>query len=380
MKVSSQAYTPGLKRKELSLIRKERKLPMRGKVLVKEGDVISHDTMLAVTNVPGDPHLINLAYELDALPEDVGTYMLKKKGDFVKKNERIAFKQSFFGLLKRDIRSPADGTLLFFSDVTGQAIIEGLPVQVEIDAYIPGTVVEVMPSEGAIVETYGALIQGIFGIGGETHGELMMAVKNPEDILTPEQISAEYSGKVIVGGSLITVAAIRKAVEQGVKGIVVGGITYGDLKDFLGYTVGVAITGHEDKGLTLIITEGFGKMKMLEKTFELLKNFSGCLACINGATQIRAGVMRPEVIIPRKDIDTKLLRSIKTDSFSQGMTIGTPVRIIRQPNFGAIGTVETLPVELQEVETESSVRVLTVKLENGKQVTVPRANVEIIEE
>ncbi len=378
--MSSQAYTPGLKRKELSLIRKERKLPLKGKVLVKEGDVVSHDTILAVTNVPGDPHLINLAYELDALPEDVGDYMLKKKGDTVKKNERIAFKQSFFGLLKRDIRSPADGKLLFFSDVTGQAIIEGLPVQVNIDAYIPGTVVEVMPSEGAIVETYGAFIQGIFGIGGETHGELMMAVENPEDILKPEQISAEHFGKVIVGGALVTGEAIRKAVEQGVKGIVVGGITYGDLKDFLGYTVGVAITGNEDKGLTLIITEGFGKVKMLEKTFELLNNFSGSLACINGATQIRAGVMRPEVIIPRKDIDNKLLRSIKTDSFSQGMTIGTLVRIIRQPNFGAIGTVETLPVELQEVETESPVRVLTVKLESGKQVTVPRANVEIIEE
>ncbi len=378
--MSSQAYTPGLKRKELSLIRKERKLPLKGKVLVKEGDVVSHDTILAVTNVPGDPHLINLAYELDTLPEDVGDYMLKKKGDTVKKNERIAFKQSFFGLLKRDIRSPADGKLLFFSDVTGQAIIEGLPVQVNIDAYIPGTVVEVMPSEGAIVETYGAFIQGIFGIGGETHGELMMAVENPEDILKPEQISAEHFGKVIVGGALVTGEAIRKAVEQGVKGIVVGGITYGDLKDFLGYTVGVAITGNEDKGLTLIITEGFGKVKMLEKTFELLNNFSGSLACINGATQIRAGVMRPEVIIPRKDIDNKLLRSIKTDSFSQGMTIGTLVRIIRQPNFGAIGTVETLPVELQEVETESPVRVLTVKLESGKQVTVPRANVEIIEE
>jgi len=378
--VSSQAYTPGLKRKELSLIRKERKLPMRGNVLVKEGDVVSHDTKLAVTNVPGDPHLINLAYELDALPEDVGDYMLKKKGDIVQKNEKIAFKQSFFGLLKKEVKSPAAGSLLFFSDVTGQAVIEGHPVEVEIEAYIPGTVVEVLPSEGAIVETYGAFIQGIFGIGGETHGELMMAVKEPEDTLTPEQISAEHSGKVIVGGALVTGAAIHKAVKEGVKGIVVGGIKYEDLKDFLGYTVGVAITGHEEKGLTLIITEGFGEMKMLEKTFELLKNFSGSLACINGATQIRAGVMRPEVIIPRKDVDAKLLRSIKTESFNEGMTIGTLVRIIRQPHFGALGKVVKLPVELQEVETESPVRVLTVKLENGKQVTVPRANVEIIEE
>ncbi len=379
--MSSQAYTPGLKRKEHFRIRKERRLPIKGEVLAKEGDVVSHDTTLAVTDVQGDPHLLNIAMELDVSLEDGGgieSYMLKKKGDRLKKGELIAFKQSFFGLLKKEVRSPTDGSLEFFSDVTGQAVVEAPPNRVELKAYIPGTVVEVLPSEGAIVETQGVFIQGIFGIGGETHGELMMVAKDPGDTLTPEQITAEHSGKVIVGGAQVTGAAVRKAVEAGVKGIVVGGITFGDLQDFLGYTIGVAITGNEDKGLTLIITEGFGKMKMLEKTFELLKKASGSLACINGATQIRAGVMRPEVIIPRKPTDSK--RSAQAESANEGITIGTPVRLIRQPNFGAIGTVEDLPVELQVVETESPVRVLTVKLENGQQVTVPRANVEIIEE
>jgi hypothetical protein len=56
------------------------------------------------------------------------------------------------------------------------------------------------------------------------------------------------------------------------------------------------------------------------------------------------------------------------------------VRIIRQPYFGAIGLVKFLPVELQQVESESYVRVLDVELDDGTVVTVPRANVEIIEE
>src|SRR3990170_869475 len=129
--MSSQAYTPGLKRKEISLIRKERRLPIKGDVLAKEGDVVSHDTTIAVTNVPGDPHLINLALELDILPEEIGDCMLKKTGDVVKKNERIAFKQSFFGLLKKEVSSPTAGTLAFLSDVTGQAVVEALPVRVE---------------------------------------------------------------------------------------------------------------------------------------------------------------------------------------------------------------------------------------------------------
>jgi hypothetical protein len=68
------------------------------------------------------------------------------------------------------------------------------------------------------------------------------------------------------------------------------------------------------------------------------------------------------------------------DELAAGMVADTPVRIIRQPYFGAIGKVVTLPVELQQLESESHVRVLTVELEDGKIVTVPRANVEIIEE
>ena len=213
--MSSQAYTPGLKRKDLTLIRKERRLPVQGKVLVKVGAAVSHDTTIAVTEVPGDPNLINLALELDTLPEDIEGCLLKKKGDAVKKDELIAFKQSFFGLLKKEVRSPTDGTLAFFSSVTGQAVVESPPVRVELKAYVPGHVAEVMPSEGAIIETYGAFIQGIFGIGGETHGELAMAVENPEDTLTPEQISAEHSGKVLVGGALVTGAAVKKAIEMG---------------------------------------------------------------------------------------------------------------------------------------------------------------------
>ena len=40
----------------------------------------------------------------------------------------------------------------------------------------------------------------------------------------------------------------------------------------------------------------------------------------------------------------------------------------------------SLPVELQQLESESMVRVVNIELEDGRVVTVPRANVEIIEE
>ena len=71
-------------------------------------------------------------------------------------------------------------------------------------------------------------------------------------------------------------------------------------RQILGYTLGVAITGSEDLITSLIVTEGYGKIQMGQQTFDLLNGHSGMLASINGATQIRAGVIRPEIVIPLK--------------------------------------------------------------------------------
>ena len=380
--MSSQAYTPGLKRKEIYMVEKIRRLPLPGDVLVKEGEVVTQDTVVARTSVPGEPHLLKVAYDLGVDAEELERFMLKKEGEQVKQNEPLAFYKAFFGLVKRQSLSPFNGTVERISNVTGQVIVREEPLPVEVKAYIPGSVVKVLPKEGVILQVLSAFVQGIFGIGGEEHGELMMIAKKPGDVLEAEQITSDCAGKVLVGGALITGEALKKAAKTGVKGIVVGGIEEKELIDFLGYEVGVAITGQEETGVTLNITEGFGKMRMSDRTFELLQKFEGMLTCINGATQIRAGVMRPEVIIPFNKVNddqlTKLLKESK--DYQEGLTSGTPIRIIREPYFGALGTVVRLPVELQRLESMSYVRVLEAELEDGRKVIVPRANVEIIEE
>ena len=171
---------------------------------------------------------------------------------------------------------------------------------------------------------------------------------------------------------------LKKAETAGVKGMVTGGITRVDLAKFLGYGMGVAITGNEDIGLTCIVTEGFGKMTLANHTYSLLTTLDGEHASINGATQIRAGVIRPKIVVPANEEERGIFKE-EEESLAEGMYVGTRVRIIRRPYFGAIGTVASLPKKLQKLETESSVRVMIVKLEDGRLVTIPRANAEIME-
>jgi len=371
------AYTPGLKVTEKILVTKKRILPLKGEVVVKVGDKVSPDTVVARTNLPGNVEPINIANILGLPPEDVPEHMLRKEGERVKENEVIAKSKSFFGLFSSECRSKAEGTVESVSSITGQVLIRGNPIPVEIKAYLVGEVVEVFPKEGVSVSTWGSFIQGIFGIGGETHGEIKIVTKDNTEVLTDSLIDKECAGKVIVGGSLVTSPAIKKAVSAGAKGIVVGGFDDKDLREFLGYDLGVAITGSEELGITLVVTEGFGQINMAERTFDLLKSKQGKMACINGATQIRAGVIRPEVVIPYTD---DIHRKIETEAFENiGLDIGSPIRVIRQPHFGRLGKVVGLPSPLQKLESESSARVLEVEFEDKTRAIIPRANVEMIE-
>jgi len=380
--MSSQAYTPGLKRKAATLVQKTRKLPIPGSVLVKKGKLVKADDVLARTFIPGKVHVVNVAGLLGIDVWDTSKHMLKKEVEKVEEKEPLAMTKSFLGLFKKYVYAPATGVIERVSDLTGQVILREPPVPIEVDAYIPGKVVEVVPKEGAVVETSAAFVQGIFGVGGERKGELKMIAESPDEILTADKILPEHNGKILIGGSLVELAALRKAAAVGVKGIVVGGVEDGDLTQFLGYEIGVAITGQEDIAFSLIITEGFGEMKMSEKTFALLRKFDGRFASVSGATQIRAGVLRPEIIIPRPELkDEEIVeRDGEKEFVKQGLVPRTPVRIIREPYFGALGVVVNLPVQLEWIETESEVRVLEAELEDGRRVIIPRANVEIIEE
>ena len=374
----SHAYTPGLKVTEKLLVQKRRILPLKGDVVVKVGDKVSPDDVVALTHLPGNVVPLNIANKLGIPPEDLEMVMVLKEGDPIKAGEPIAVKKSFIKWFSSQTDATIDGTLESISHITGQVLQRGHPIPVEVKAYISGEITEIIPNEGVVVATQASFVQGIFGIGGETHGEIVIATPDNKTILSDDLINDKMKGKVIVGGSVVTAAATKKAIAIGAKGIIAGGINDQDLRDFLGYDIGVAITGSEDIGITVVVTEGFGEIDMAKKTFDLLKDHEGQLACINGATQIRAGVIRPEVVILSSDDQD--IEKYDAETEIKGLNIGTLVRVIRHPYFGNIGKVTDLPSPLQVLESESKARVLEVELEDGKKAIIPRANVEMIED
>jgi len=373
----ANAYTPGLKVTSKMTSRARRVLPIAGDVLVKVGQKVKARDVVAQTFMPGEITPINMANLLSMPPGDVPACMLIQEGQRVNVGDILARTPGLFGMFRKDVPSKVAGTVETISNVTGQVIIRGEPLPVQVIAYLAGTVVEEIPREGVVIEAQVAFIQGIFGIGGETFGPVRMACRSHQQELTEDLITEDMKGCVIVGGARMHYTAIKKAMLVGVAAIVSGGIDDSDLKEVLGYDLGVAITGSERIGLTLIVTEGFGDIAMAQRSFALLDQHQGHEAAVNGATQIRAGVMRPEVVIPLAAAATD--KTAGQRNVAGLLEVGTMVRIIRDPYFGLIGAVNGLPPEPAVLGSGSKARVLEVRFDSGETVTVPRANVELIE-
>ncbi|MEC8321873.1 MAG: hypothetical protein VX012_10725 [Planctomycetota bacterium] len=375
----AKAYTPGLKVSARTTHRSRRLLPIRGEVKVAVGDRVSADDVVAATVMVGDVSPMNVANRLGCSPGEVPALMTRKEGEKVSKGDPIAESKGIFGMFKSEVAAEADGTIESISSTTGQLMIRGAAIPVQVRAYLAGTVVEVLPAEGCVVENDVLMVQGIFGIGGETQGEIHVACKDHGETLVPEMITPGMKGAVILGGARMTVAALRKAIEIGAAAVVSGGIDDQDLKELLGKDLGVAITGSEKIGLTVIVTEGFGDIAMASRTWRLLADKAGRVASVNGATQIRAGVMRPEILVPLEagenegDVDPSLAHEAGV------LEIGTTIRVIRDPYFGKLGEVASLPAEPAVLGSGSKARVLEVRFSDGGTAVVPRANVELIE-
>ena len=364
----SKSYTPGLKILENASIKKKRILPLAGELHVEKYDLVKSDQIVASAKIPGNVQMINVSNKLNIDPNQIIDCMLCKVDQEVKKGEVVARSKGLFGFFRSEVKSPMDGVLINISDITGQIIISEKPIPIEVDAYIDGKIQEVYKKEGVLISAHGVLIQGIIGIGGEKKGTLKI-IENISD-LDKIDLSTDM---VVVIKSFIDYGAYQKINKLGLKGIICGGIDYESLTKILGYPLGVAITGSEDV-TTVVVTEGFGNINMSDRTFELLEKYKNSYCSINGATQIRAGVMRPEVII-NLDFDIENINDNKDESL---ILVGSKVRIIRDPFFGLIGIVSALPSELVKMKTETMVRAAEVTLGDGTKKIIPRANLEVI--
>jgi hypothetical protein len=343
---------------------------VEGEVTVAASQRVDAADLVARADLPGPVHALGAAAALGIPRAELSRHMVALVGQAVAEGQVIARSSSLFGLFSATVEAPVGGIVESVSATTGQVLIRAAPAPIELNAYVSGTVVEVFPSVGVTIEAEVALAQGIFGFGGEASGDLVRACAGPGELLDEGHLSSEHRDRVVLGGGRITRGALQRLRELGVRAVVTGSARGADLIATVGHQLNPAATGDEETGFTLVLTEGFGELEMARRTFELLTALEGRRVSASGATQVRAGVIRPEIVGPPLDAPA-VDRAV-------GAELGALVRVVRGERFGAVGTVVGAPDEPRELGSGAVATVFEVELEDGTSAVVPRANVESI--
>lgn len=111
---------------------------------------------------------------------------------------------------------------------------------------------------------------------------------------------------------------------------------------------------------------------MRPETWRLLTAHAGRAASLSGATQVRAGAVRPELLIPVDDPPAALA------SRDERLRVGAAVRVWSAAAFGCDGRVDDLPRAAEPVESEAILPVAVVRLASGRRVRVARKNLEVL--
>ncbi len=340
-------------------IRRERLLPARGDVLVRPGEQVGPADVVARCQIPGGLEVVDVGRALGLTRDRAARCVRKVVGDTVQANEVLASHGGLLGRLRPTCRAPVGGQIVAVRE--GLVLIEASPTNLELRAHLKGQVLSLMPGLGVVIGTTAALIQGVWGTGGESEGVLKVLVDNPRKPLRARNIDVSCHGTIVVGGSGLDDKALEQAIEAKVRGIVVGSLN-ADLCPLL-----------KTLPFPVILTEGFGAHPMSQAAFALLQNNAGRECMVDAETRARWGAQRPEIVIPIRDEPRQAEEEVPLH-----LRPDMQVRVLRAPHLGAIGTVTTAPVRTQPVESGLRLPVAEVVLESGEPVLIPVANLEQI--
>ncbi len=102
----AQAYSPGLTVTDSIVLRKDRILPLKGTVLVKKGDKVKANDLVAETLLPGKVVPFNIANKLGVPPNMVEQYLTVKEGDKITKGQLMAETKGILVFSKQKLKLP----------------------------------------------------------------------------------------------------------------------------------------------------------------------------------------------------------------------------------------------------------------------------------
>jgi hypothetical protein len=339
----------------LASVKRSRMLPAKGRVLVRVGQKVNASDVIAEVEMPGAHTIINVRRIFGLRRGDQLAHVLERKvGDKVEAGDILA---QTGGLLSRVIRAPANGQVIAIH--RGQIVLERLGNRTELQAGLNGIVTEVLPDRGVIIEASGALVQGVWGNGKIDLGMLNIQIKSPDDELTRSTLDVTSRGSIVVAGHVSQADTLQAADELPLRGLVLGSLSseLADLAAKMNYPI--------------MLVEGFGRIPFDSAALSLLTTHDRRDVSIDASWSPERGE-RPELFVP---LPANGSPPKDTVEFAAGQT----VRVHAPPYAGKIGSIASLHPGQTRLSNGLRTPTAEIKLETGEFVTVPLANMDVLE-
>jgi hypothetical protein len=343
----------------MTVIRRERMLPddVDGRVDVRVNDRVTLRDVVARGTNPAPYALIDGERFFGLRnPDDLPKYMDVQVDEMVNADQVIAMRG------RRRLVSPIKGRVTAITG--GRIIIQSIPTNVEIEAGLNGVVIEVRKGRGVVIETTGALLQGVWGNGKRAVGPLRAEPEGGLSAVTSDAIDIGFRGAIILTRTPLTPLSFGIIADQQFAGVIAPSVEP--------LILDLAL----EASCAILLTEGFGTMRMSNTTFRFLDELDGKQATIDAIQPSVLDARRPEVIVnvPLPNVGYRPpLPNVYTP-----LAQGAAVRVARGDHAGFVGEIIDLPNDPVLLDNGLRVRCAQVQLiTTGERLIVPLENLEI---
>lgn len=340
----------------LTVIQRKRLLPVPGKIVVRKGRKVAAGDVIAVANLAPEHSLLNISRGLGISIQEADSLIHCVEGENVSEGDLIA---GPVGLTRRVVRAPANGKVMLVGE--GQVLLQVDTAPFELKAGMVGTIGDLIPDFGAVVETTGALIQGVWGNNKADFGLMQCKLEKPDDELTATQIDVSLRGTILMGGYCKDPEVFQKAAEVPIRGLILTSMPSSLIPKAM------------KVNYPILLLEGFGRLPLNQISYNLLTTLQNREVSINAEAFEHNAGRRPEVIIPLPT-DRELDPPITFDTFA----VGQRVRLVRGPYQARIGKINLLYNGLVEFPNGILAPGAQISIKDGENIKAPLANLEVV--